>query len=389
MNAFPAPIGTKSAPIDQAASAAQHDIPANYLNVMDVGNDVYAHTQAFLHAVNTGKPAKHPVTGKLVAPATVAPESVVQVLDNPVVDEVPVEAVVEPPNDVPDGDTTVAGKPDTKGKSERPYVEHYVALPRDLIKTFKECHGYTPAPKGAAKNDPVAKAIRDGNSAGKGRTAERMKVRDLYLAAAFYRMAPNDTKNTKRDDALLVIVEPSTLAAASGWSVSTLRDEFKSEHPPLPGWVRKVDGNHYNALGRVVWHFELKRVPSGGFLKMPAWWLWKEPVEGATGAAKWVKSCDWSKGSPALLVALTYVHVTDWAKGTNSRYGKTGLATVCGASPETVRAGRRAAIRHGWLTSDGSTGGKSNAEVTLCFLPAIDGEAPTAVEGDTGAPQAA
>lgn len=387
MSAFTPTIGSPEAALNPAAIAAEHGIPASYFNVLDVGREPFVATQAFLSAVAAGKPARHPITDEWVRPAGDHPVSPAPVAiagtveDDPIVGDVRTEATETEPADPwgagietfevdtdtdTEGDTTETVEADKpKRRKGRPYDAQFVGLPRDIVVKFRECHGYVPAAKGAAKDDAEAQAIRATNRAGKGRPANRMQIRDLYLAATLYRAAPIPTEDTDPNEPVLVIIEPSALAAGSDWVVGSLRDAFNSDTPPLPAYVRKVEGNHYNDEGRVTWHFEL--LPVDAFLKVPAWWFWKEPTPGSKGKARWVKSCEWTRGSPALLVALAYLHISDWDTNTSSAYGKGGLATVCGVSPQTIKKGRREARAFGFLYSPDCAGGKAKAKVTVCL----------------------
>lgn len=377
MSVFTPSIGSPETAMNPTALAAVHGIPASHFDVFEVGQDVFVETQAFLSAVAAGKPAKHPVTGVLIGPAdAISPVATVAdavEVDDPILADTPTTDPDAEPADpwgadyTADADTTEGGAP--KRRKGRAYDAQYVALPRDLIKQFAQSHQFTPAPKGAPKDDAEAQAIRGANKAGTGRPADRMQIRDLYLAATLYRAAPIPTKDTNLDEPVLVIIEPSALAAGSDWHRNSLRDAFNSDTPPLADYVRKVEGNHYNAEGRVTWHFELLPVPDDSFLKVPAWWLWQEPEAGSKGAARWVKSRNWSKGSPALLVALAYQHVSDYDTRTTNAYGKGGLASVCGVSPETIKRGRREARAFGYIYSPDCAGGKAKAKVTVCLRP--------------------
>lgn len=390
MSAFNSTIGSTESVLTREAIATEHGIPDSYFNVLDVGQDVFVATRAFVDAVAAGKPAKHPVTGVLIGPTGAdAPVADAVEVDDPILADTPTTDPDAEPTDpwgadyTADEDTTdeVVAPKRRKGRA---YEAQFVGLPRDIVKVFAATHGYTRAAKGAPKDDAEARAARAANRAGKGRAANRMQIRDLYLAATLYRAAPIPTKDTDPDEPVLVIIEPSALAAGSDWSVSTLREAFNSDTPPLPDYVRKVEGTHYNAEGRHVWKFEL--LPVDAFLKVPAWWFWKEPEPGSKGADRWVKSCNWTKGSPALLVALGYLHVTDWDNLTNSAYGKGGLATVCGVSPETIKRGRREARAFGFLYSPDCAGGRAKAKVTVCLRPS-DAEKAAAADAAKAAAQ--
>lgn len=226
-------------------------------------------------------------------------------------------------------------------KEAKPFVEQYIALPGDLFTLWNQSKAAGPdAPEQAGRRVNVSKYT--------------------WLLAALLRMSSQG----------IAVAHPEELAAASGWSVDALRRWFNDASSPTSPWVR------YQATwGDGKWVFAIappRRTGGGGFLKVPAWWLWLDPdtviaprdeTEGLHLAIpevdhrvqRWQRRFD-SPASPALLAMLAFQRIAH-NHVESSRYGARGLATIAGVSVSTVERGLRDARNLGYLATTYGTNG--------------------------------
>ena len=237
----------------------------------------------------------------------------------------------------------------TRDKTAKPFVEQYVAVPPDFVQICRERNEF--------KQTLDAPARKSGLGSGQ----KVIGARHAWLLTTMYRMY--------RKEANRLYVDPHLLAAASGWGVEAIRRELRQG--PMRQWAEfdlsSNDAYDYEA-GENRWDIRLAPVDDRDFLKVPAWWLWQEPMPDAVYADRFARR-SWRKGSPALLIALALLRITPFDTRSTDRYGVKALMTHTGLGRSSVERGLREAEEYGFLASMNRIGGKRKAVRTLRMLP--------------------
>lgn len=239
----------------------------------------------------------------------------------------------------------------------RPWNTYYTAVPRDALLIWKE----------GSRKSLGADREPDDRRSGKGVNGAAA-INRSWLLNAHYRLANRENG--------LEIVRPEVLSAASGISVTRLREEYRNgnEHA-LSRFVTRLPGEFRNSDGRTIWKFQVRLADPRNSLHAPWWWAWTEPEPSATDTdrvrRRIIPSTEepWSPSSAALLVCWAIAHVGDDFIRTE-RHGPAYLATVLGLSKHTVKAGLRDAVRYGMLArTNRDQGGLVCATSELRLLP--------------------